>query len=259
MLFNLNWGKCVLPKYRNPKRKRPTGSGKSKLVFVAVLFTILGAAVGFGLSYFFVVSPLKAELTAVNSQLASTQQSLQPNFEISDFEKMGNNIQFSLQNTGNATATNIQIYVYGGWIPAYTMNVTSVEQGYIGSPEKIATVFNGTITNYTSSNTSPTFDNYVRRLEIPANGSETDGQTYLKLTVQENGVLRYLSGEETNLLTQAFANPTAYYTGNETMIDRLNNAATQTVRIDMTEWADSYEVEVFCDEGVDKSFVLPSL
>ncbi len=228
----------------------------SRLVLATIVSIMIGAAVGFGISYMVLVNPLRAELNDANSKLADYEASLIPNFNVFNFQRIGNDIEFSVQNIGSTDAHNVTVTVNGAWIPSYNMSVTSVEHGYIDLPEKIATIFYGIIHNYTAG-TTPRFDEYARRLGVPANGSETDYSTYLKITVEENGTLRYLTDDESEFLVQAFEEPIATYTYNETAISVLTVAETKTLTVDLQEWAESYQIAVSCSQTEEKTFVFP--
>ena len=247
-----------MPSSRRSSRKDrgKVRSVGSKQVLAIIVSIIVGVAVGFGASYVGLVSPLRAELDAANSKLADYEASLKPNFNVYNFQRRGNNITFSVQNIGSKDAHDVTVTVNGAWIPSYNMSVTSVEHGYIGTPEHIATVFNGTIRNYTAD-TTPRFDDYVRRLGIQANGSETDYSTYLKITVQENGTLRYLTNDESDFLVEAFGDPQATYTYNETTIAVLAVAETKAFTVDLQEWAASYQIAISCSETEEKTFIFP--
>jgi archaellum component FlaG (FlaF/FlaG flagellin family) len=240
----------------NRKDRSKGRSVGPKQVLAIIISIIVGAAVGFGVSYVGLVSPLRAELDEANSKLANYEASLKPNFNVYNFQRRGNNIAFSVQNIGSTDAHNVTVTVNGAWIPSYNMSVTSVEHGYIDTPEHIATVFNGTIRNYTAD-TTPRFDDYVRRLGIQANGSETDYSTYLKITVEENGTLRYLTDNENEFLVESFGDPIATYTYNETTISVLAVAETKALTVDLQEWAESYQIAISCSETEEKTFIFP--
>lgn len=241
----------------NRKDRNTSHSLGSRPVLAIIVSIIVGVAVGFGLSYVGIVNPLRAELDEANSKLADYVASLKPDFNVFNFQRIGNDIEFSIQNIGSSDAHNVTIAVTGAWIPSYNMSVVSVEHGYIDTPEHNATVFHGTISNYTID-TAPRFDEYARRLGVPANGSETDYKTYLKITVEENGTLRYLTDDETEFLVQAFEDPIPTYTYNETDITVLGVTETRTLTVDLQDSAESYQIAISCSEiEEEKTFVLP--
>jgi len=173
---------------------------------------------------------------------------LKPEFNIFDMEKTSSSITFNIQNMGKADAHNVEIEVNGTWLPAFEMNVTSVQHGYVVSPEQIATVFYGTIEN------SEDWFKLAKRVVPSVVGGETDGTTFLKLEVVENGVWRYLADNETTILIEAFENPRAYYTFGETTIDVLRIGEIKTVAINLSECSDFYEVAISCNEGITLQF-----
>lgn len=177
-----------------------------------------------------------------------TRYFLKPEFNTFDVEKTSSSMRFNIQNIGKADAHNVKIEVNGTWIPEFKMNVTSVEHGYVVSPEQIATVFYGTIEN------SEDWFELARRVVPSIVGGETNGTTFLKLEVVENGVWRYLDDNETSMLIDAFENPRAYYTFKETTIDILRRGEIKTVTIDLDESSDYYEVAISCDEGITLQF-----
>jgi hypothetical protein len=241
----------------NRKDRNEARSVGSKPVLAIIVSIIVGVAVGFGLSYVGIVNPLRAELNEANSKLADYVASLKPDFNVFNFQRIGNDIEFSIQDIGSSDAHNVTITTNGAWIPSYNMSVVSVENGYIDTPEHIATVFNGTIRNYTID-TAPRFDEYARRLGVPANGSETDYNTYLKITVEENGTLRYLTDDETEFLVQAFEDPIPTYTYNQTDITVLGVTEIKILTVDLHDWAESYQIAISCSElEEEKTFILP--
>jgi len=175
---------------------------------------------------------------------------LKPEFNVFNMESA---TKFNIQNIGKADAHNVKIKVNGTWIPNFRMNVTKVEHGYSITPEQIATVFNGTIYGYDATELSE----LVRRLVPAITGWETDGTTFVKLMVVENGVWRYLTESEVASLIDAFENPRAYYAFGEAIIDILKVGEVKTVQILLQGRSDFYEISIFCDEGVTLQFSYP--
>jgi len=175
---------------------------------------------------------------------------LKPEFNIFDVESP---TKFNIQNIGKADAHNVKIEVNGTWIPTFQMNVTSVENGSMY--DTAATVFYGTIYNYEPD--SGEWYELSRRVVPSIVGGETNGTTFLKLTVEENGVLRHLTDSEVASLIDAFENPRTYYTFGETTIDILRMGEVKTVQITLKGRADSYEISISCDEEVTLQFSHP--
>jgi len=177
-----------------------------------------------------------------------TRYFLKPEFNTFDMEKTSSSITFNIQNIGKSDAHNVKIKVNGTWIPTFKMNVTSVEHGYSVSPEQIATVFYGTIES------DEEWFELAKRLVPSIVGGETDGTTFIKLMVVENGMWRYLADSEVASLIGAFENPRAYYAFEETTIDILRSGEIKTVTIDLDESSAHYEVAISCDEGITLHF-----
>ena len=173
---------------------------------------------------------------------------LKPEFNVFDIQS--NPIKFNIQNIGKADAHNVKIKVNGTWIPNFKMNVTSVEHGYMVSPEQIATVFYGMIEN------SEGCFQLSKRVVPSISSGETDGIAFVKLAVVENGTWRYLDDNEVADIIQAFENPRTYYSFEETMIDILKIGEIETVTISVKEDSDSYQIVVSCDEGLTLQFSL---
>jgi hypothetical protein len=171
---------------------------------------------------------------------------LKPEFNVFDMESA---TKFNIQNIGKADAHNIKIKVNGTWTPAFRMNVTKVEHGYS------ATVFYGTIYGYDEH--SGEWFELAKRLVPSIVGGETNGTTFVKLMVIENGVRRHLTDSEVSILIDAFENPRAYYTFAETIIDILKVGEVKTVQILLQGRSDFYEISIFCDEGVTLQFSYP--
>lgn len=179
-----------------------------------------------------------------------TRYFLKPEFNIFDMESP---TKFNIQNIGKADAHNVEIKVNGTWIPKFSMNVTRVEHGYSVTPEQIATVFYGKIYGYEPEELSE----LVRRVVSPIAGWESNGTTFVKLMVIENGVWRYLTDSEVASLIDAFENPQIYYTFGETTIDILRIGEVKTVQITLKGRADFYEISISCDEEVTLQFSNP--
>jgi len=213
------------------EQKKATESGsknwKNKKVIVIVVILLSGILVG---------------------TLLYTRYFLKPKFNIFDLEKTGGSVKFNLQNVGNVDAHNVKIKVNGTWIPTFKMNATSVEHGYMVSPEQIATVFYGTIES------AEEWFVLAKRVVPSIVGGETDRTTFLKLAVVENGVWRYLTDSEVTILIDAFENPRVYYTFGETTIDILKKREIKTVNIILPQISNLYEVVITCDEGTTLHF-----
>lgn len=181
-----------------------------------------------------------------------TQYFLKPEFNV--FDAQLNPIKFNIQNIGKADAHNVKIKVNGSWTPAFRMNVTKVEHGYSVSPEQIATVFYGTICDY-DENSGEWFQ-LAKRVVPSITGGETNGTTFVKLMVVENGTWRYLDDDEVANSVEAFGNPRTYYSFGETTIDILKVGEIETVTISLKEHSDSYQISISCDEGLTLQFSL---
>jgi hypothetical protein len=176
-----------------------------------------------------------------------TRYFLKPEFNLIDIET--NPTDFHIQNIGKADAHNVKIKFNGTWIPNFRMNTTKVEHGYMTSSEQIVTVFYGAIES------SEDWYLLARRIVPSIVGGETDGATFVKLAVVENGVWRYLTDDEVASLIEAFENPRAYYTYGETTIDVLRVGEIKEVKITLKEpFRDFYEIFISCDEGISLQF-----
>jgi hypothetical protein len=177
---------------------------------------------------------------------------LKPEFNIFGIESL---TKFDIQNIGKADAHNVKIKVNGTWIPTFKMNVTKVEHGYSVSPEQIATVFYGIICGYNEH--SGEWFELTKRVVPYITGGETNGTTFVKLMVIENGTFRYLTDDEVTSLIDAFETPRAYYAFGETAIDVLRVGEVKTSQVTLEGRADSCEVSISCDEGITSHFFLP--
>lgn len=183
--------------------------------------------------------------------LTQKEEPAKPEFNVFNLEAGGNLVKFNLQNLGEADAHNVSIKVNGTWCPQIEVEITSVEEGYVVTPEQIATVFRGTIRGPTE------YIIRVLKTGVPSIAGterdvdhETQESTFLKVMVMENETYRYLTDSEVTAIKEVLENPHPYYTSTEETIDILRKDEIKTVEIHLEWGCDSFEMVISCDEGV---------